>query len=52
MHEEAKKAKSYGKGYVIQGDLNAWLGPKILPHDLHEQNRNGALFEKFLKENV
>ena len=23
----------------------------MLPHDLHEQNRNGALFEKFLKEN-
>ena len=51
LHDEAKKAKSYGKGYVIQGDLNAWLGPNMLPHDLHEQNRNGALFEKFLKEN-
>ena len=51
LHDEAKKAKSYGKGYVIQGDLNAWLGPNMLPHDLHEQNRNGALFENFLKEN-
>ena len=51
LHDEAKKAKSYGKGCVIQGDLNAWLGPNMLPHDLHEQNRNGALFEKFLKEN-
>ena len=40
LHEEAHKAKSYGKGYILQGDLNAWLGPTILPGDIHKQNRN------------
>ena len=38
LNDEAKKAKSYGKGYVLQGDLNSWLGPNILPHDVHKQN--------------
>ena len=51
LHDEAHKAKIYGKGYILQGDLNAWLGPNILPGDLHKQNRNGALFESFLNEN-
>ena len=51
LHEEAHKAKSYGKGYILQGDLNAWLGPVILPGDKHKQNRNGKLFSDFLREN-
>ena len=27
------------------------LGPDIKPGDIHSQNRNGKLFEIFLKEN-
>ena len=27
------------------------LGPKLLPGDVHSQNRNGKLFSEFLKEN-
>ena len=27
------------------------LGPDIIPGDIHSQNRNGKLFENFLKEN-
>ena len=29
LSNEASKAKSYGKGYILQGDLNAWLGQKM-----------------------
>ena len=49
--EEAERAKKDGKGFVLQGDLNCWLGPNILPHDKHEQNQNGKLFDKFVKNN-
>ena len=38
LHDEAHRAKSYGKGYIVQGDLNAWLGEKILPKDVNTQN--------------
>ena len=51
LHEEAEKAKTYGKGFILQGDLNAWLGNNMLPGDLHVQNRNGKFFELFLKQN-
>ena len=36
LSQEAQKAKPYGKGYILQGDLNAWLGHKYLPGDLHQ----------------
>ena len=51
LTEEALKAKSYGKGFLLQGDLNAWLGEKLLPGDINKQNRNGQMFEVFLKQN-
>ena len=51
LSDEAHQAKSYGIGYILQGDLNAKLGPKLLPGDVHSQNRNGELFIEFLKEN-
>ena len=38
LSNEASKAKEYGKGFVLQGDLNAWLGPKLIKGDVHEQN--------------
>ena len=49
--EEATRANNEGKGFVLQGDLNCWLGSKIIPGDVREQNRNGKLFETFLKNN-
>ena len=36
----------YGKGFNLQGDLNSWLGPHLLPGDLHSQNRNGKYFSE------
>ena len=43
--------KHVEKGYILQGDLNAILGPELLPGDCHSQNRNGKLFSCFLKDN-
>ena len=38
-----------GKGFYLQGDLNAWLGSDIIPGDPNIQNENGKLFNSFLK---
>ena len=38
-----------GKGFYLQGDLNAWLGSDVLPGDPNIQNENGKLFNNFLK---
>ena len=51
LHKEARNAKMYEKGFFVQGDLNAWLGKIMLPGDYHDQNKNGKLFELFLKQN-
>ena len=37
-----------GKGFYLQGDLNAWLGDGLIPGDPHKQNENGKLFHNFL----
>ena len=44
----ALSARNAGKGFILQGDLNATLGPSIVPGDLHQQNENGKLFEEFM----
>ena len=44
LGEEAVRAKEEGKGFIVQGDLNAWLGPNIIPGDKRPQNKNGKLF--------
>ena len=51
LTEEAVRANKEGMGFVLQGDLNCWLGNKIIPGDLREQNKNGKLFENFLTTN-
>ena len=30
LEKEAKRAYTEGKGYILQGDLNSWLGNKII----------------------
>ena len=50
-NEEADRAKDEGKGFILQGDLNSFLGPDMLPGDVHPQNRNGKLFATFLANN-
>ena len=33
LDEEALRAENEGNGYILQGDLNAWLGEKLIPKD-------------------
>ena len=51
LEEEAKRANNLGKGFVLQGDLNAWLGNNIISKDPQKQNENGKLMEIFLTQN-
>ena len=51
LSAEAQRAKDCGSGFVLQGDLNSWLGPAIIKGDVREQNRNGRLFATFLIQN-
>ena len=51
LDEEAKKADMEGKGFILQGDLNAWLGQYIIPNDPRKQNENGRMMEDFIKSN-
>ena len=51
LHEEAQKADCEGEGFLLQGDLNAWLGCDIIPNDPRTQNDNGTRFHIFLKSN-
>ena len=37
LDEEAKHAENNGKGFLLQGDLNAWLGGDIVSNDSHPQ---------------
>ena len=50
LDEEAQRAKNQGKGFILQGDLNAWLGPEIISKDPRKQNEMENLWQ-FLKEN-
>ena len=45
----ANSAWSEGKGFHLQGDLNAWKGSEVIPCDPNIQNFNGKLFHNFLK---
>ena len=51
LSEQAQCARASGKGLIIQGDLNAWLGSNYLPGDLRPQNGNGRLFQRFVEQN-
>ena len=46
-----KGPKMNGSGFLLQGDLNAWLGPTILPGDTKPQNQNGKHLVKFVESN-
>ena len=51
LSEQANRVKLCGNGFILQGDLNAWLGSGVIKGDSREQNRNGKLFSTFLGEN-
>ena len=45
------RSDNEGKGFILQGDLNAWLGKKIIKNDPRDQNKNGKLMEDFVERN-
>ena len=51
LSHQAQQARAAGKGLIVQGDLNSWLGPQELPGDKRPQHVNGKLFKRFLEEN-
>ena len=51
LEEEVLRSRREGKGFLLQGDLNSWLGPEVLPGDKRKQNRNGKMFAQFVKKN-
>ena len=51
LEEEAARSRREGIGFVLQGDLNSWLGPDILPGDIRKQNKNGKFFAQFVENN-
>ena len=51
LDEEAKRADKEGKGFILQGDLNAWLGKEHILNDPRQQNKNGKLMTMFLENN-
>ena len=51
LQDEVNFSGSHGVGCIITMDANSWLGSDILKNDVHQQNRNGKLFETFLNNN-
>ena len=47
LSQQADRARESGKGLIVQGDLNCWLGPEMLPGDKRSQNANRKLFKLF-----
>ena len=51
LQDEVNFSSSHGVGCIITMDANSWLGSDIMKNDVHQQNRNGKLFETFLDNN-
>ena len=51
LDREVYEAEYSGEGFILQFDGNLWAGERIVPGDPRPQNKNGELFEQFLKRN-
>ena len=51
LEEDAIRSHREGKGFILQGDLNALLGNTIIKNNPRNQNQNGKLMEEFLERN-
>ena len=51
LDEEAKRAEMEGKGFILQGDLNSWIGKTYIKEDPRPQNENGKMMADFLNRN-
>ena len=43
-----ESANKKGICFILEGDLNAWLGDKVISGDPNPQNDNGKLFQQYL----
>ena len=50
MDEEVNEASNTESGLIFQFDGNLWAGNGIIPGDPRPQNRNGKMFEDFLRQ--
>ena len=51
LDEEYQRASNAGNRFVLQGDLNSWLGPEIIPGDNRKINQNGKMLVNFVRRN-
>ena len=51
LDTEVSEAERNGSGLIFHFDGNLWAGSNIIPGDTKKQNKNGELFEAFLKRN-
>ena len=51
LDNEVNEAVESESGFILQFDGNLWAGDSLIPGDPRPQNRNGKLFEDFLKRN-
>ena len=51
LDEEILECQIDGSACVLLMDANSWLGQKIIKQDPHPQNKNGLMFENFIKRN-
>ena len=51
LDREVSEAENSGEGFILQFDGNLWAGERIIPGDPRPQNKNGKLFEQFLRRN-
>ena len=50
LDEEVELAEQSDSGFVLHFDGNLWAGEQIIPGDPKKQNRNGKMFQQFLKQ--
>ena len=50
LGKQAENAMNAGKGFILQGDLNAKLGPSMITGDPKPECENGKRFKNFLKQ--
>ena len=49
LDNEVEQANFEEYGFILQMDGNLWAGPHIIPGDPNPRNKNGELFNQFLK---
>ena len=51
LDADVLEASKSGAGFILHCDGNLWAGSSVIPGDVRPQNKNGKLFEEFLKRN-